>query len=118
MTKQKPGVYDRVLKCAKAEFLSKGYLDDSLLSIAQGAGASTGFIYTWSGDKERLLHAIAKPVVDEFTVHWAGDRIYLCIRKVKPSGPMKPEGLTIPPIKEYRLSCFLKFILPRFSSSI
>ena len=36
MAKQKPGVYDRVLECAKEEFLSKGFLDASLRTIAQG----------------------------------------------------------------------------------
>ena len=37
MAKQKPGVYDRVLECAKEEFLSKGFLDASLRTIAQEA---------------------------------------------------------------------------------
>ena len=35
MAKQRPGVYDRVLECAKEEFLSKGFLDASLRTIAQ-----------------------------------------------------------------------------------
>ncbi len=42
MAKQKPGVYDRVLECAKEEFLSKGFLDASLRTIAQAAETSTG----------------------------------------------------------------------------
>ena len=51
MAKQKPGVYDRVLECAKEEFLSKGFLDASLRTIAQEAGTSTGSIYTRFGDR-------------------------------------------------------------------
>ena len=66
MAKQKPGVYDRVLECAKDEFLSKGFLDASLRAIAQEAGTSTGSIYTRFGDKEGLFRAIVEPVVDEF----------------------------------------------------
>ena len=66
MAKQKPGVYDRVLECAKEEFLSKGFLDASLRTIAQEAGTSTGSIYTRFGDKEGLFQAIVEPVVDEF----------------------------------------------------
>ena len=66
MAKQKPGVYDRVLECAKEEFLSKGFLDASLRTIAQEAGTSTGSIYTRFGDKEGLFRAIVEPVVDEF----------------------------------------------------
>ena len=66
MAKQKPGVYDRVLECAKEEFLSRGFLDASLRTIAQEAETSTGSIYTRFGDKEGLFRAIAEPVVDEF----------------------------------------------------
>ena len=48
MAKQKAGVYDKVLECAKEEFLSKGFLDASLRTIAQAAETSTGSIYTLS----------------------------------------------------------------------
>ena len=48
MAKQKVGVYDKVLECAKEEFLSRGFLDASLRSIAQAADTSTGSIYTLS----------------------------------------------------------------------
>lgn len=41
MAKQKAGVYDKVLECAKEEFLSKGFLDASLRTIAQEAETST-----------------------------------------------------------------------------
>lgn len=41
MAKQKAGVYDKVLECAKEEFLSKGFLDASLRTIAQAAETST-----------------------------------------------------------------------------
>ena len=66
MAKQKAGVYDKVLECAKEEFLSKGFLDASLRTIAQAAETSTGSIYTRFGDKEGLFRAIAEPVVDQF----------------------------------------------------
>ena len=66
VAKQKAGVYDKVLECAKEEFLSKGFLDASLRIIAQAADTSTGSIYTRFGDKEGLFRAIAEPVVDQF----------------------------------------------------
>ncbi len=69
MAKQKPGVYDRVLECAKEEFLSKGFLDASLRAIAQEAGTSTCSIYTRFGDKEGLFRAIVEPVVDQVQGH-------------------------------------------------
>ena len=51
MAKQKVGVYDRVLECAKEEFLSRGFLDASLRTIAQEAETSTGSIYTLWGQR-------------------------------------------------------------------
>ena len=78
MAKQKAGVYDKVLECAKEEFLSKGFLDASLRTIAQAADTSTGSIYTRFGDKEGLfnglaesafapMHALAKEILDDKT---------------------------------------------------
>lgn len=65
MAKQIEGVYERVLECAKQEFLLKGYKDASLRVIAANAGTSTGSIYTRFGDKEGLFQAIVKPAADE-----------------------------------------------------
>jgi len=78
VAKQKAGVYDKVLECAKEEFLSKGFLDASLRTIAQAAETSTGSIYTRFGDKEGLfnglaesafapMHALAKEILDDKT---------------------------------------------------
>lgn len=64
MAKQKVGVYDRVLECAKEEFLSRGFLDASLRTIAQEAETSTGSIYTRFGDKEGLFCAIVEPAAN------------------------------------------------------
>lgn len=65
MAKQIEGVYERVLECAKQEFLEKGYKDASLRVIASNAGTSTGSIYTRFGDKEGLFRGIVEPVADE-----------------------------------------------------
>ena len=66
MAKQIEGVYERVLECAKQEFLMKGYKDASLRVIAANAGTSTGSIYTRFKDKEGLFREIVEPVVEEF----------------------------------------------------
>lgn len=65
MAKQIEGVYERLMECAKAEFLEKGYGDASLRTIAARAGTSTNSIYVRFGDKEGLFEAIVQPVVDE-----------------------------------------------------
>lgn len=65
MAKQIEGVYEKVLECAKREFLEKGFKDASLRVIAQEAGTSTGSIYTRFKDKEGLFQQIVEPVANE-----------------------------------------------------
>ena len=64
MAKQIEGVYDRILNCAKEEFLSKGFNDASLRVIAKNANTSTGSIYTRFKDKDGLFVAVVKPLID------------------------------------------------------
>jgi len=65
MAKQIEGVYEKLYECAKKEFLSKGFKDASLRTIALDAGTSTGSIYTRFHNKEGLFHAIVVPVAEE-----------------------------------------------------
>ena len=67
MAKQIAGVAERILLCAKAEFLDKGYTDASLRVIAAAAETSTNSIYVRFGDKEGLFSAIVEPVLSEMT---------------------------------------------------
>ena len=66
MAKQIEGVSERLLNCAKAEFLDKGYTDASLRAIA-AADTSTNSIYVRFGDKEGLFSAIVEPVLSGMT---------------------------------------------------
>lgn len=65
MAKQIEGVYERILECAKKEFLEKGYTDASLRAIAAGADTSTNSIYVRFHDKEGLFTAIVEPALDK-----------------------------------------------------
>ena len=65
MARQIEGVYEKVLECAKAEFLEKGFKDASLRIIAQKADTSTSSIYTRFSDKEGLYKALVSPVVND-----------------------------------------------------
>ena len=58
MAKQIEGVYERILECAKKEFLEKGYTDASLRTIASEADTSTNSIYVRFKDKEGLFAAL------------------------------------------------------------
>ncbi len=62
MAKRIAGVQEKLLECAREEFLEKGYQDASLRVIAAKAGTSTGSIYTRFGDKEGMFQEIVKPV--------------------------------------------------------
>lgn len=64
MTKPVEGVSERILSCAKEEFLEKGYSEASLRTIASKAGTTTGSIYSRFKDKEGLFSAIVEPVAE------------------------------------------------------
>ena len=67
MTKPIEGVSEKILACAREEFLEKGYSDTSLRTIAAKADTTTGSIYSRFGGKEGLFSAIVQPAADEFT---------------------------------------------------
>lgn len=64
MTKQIEGVSERILSCAKEEFLENGFSEASLRSIAAKAGTTTGSIYSRFQNKEGLFSAIVEPAAD------------------------------------------------------
>ena len=55
---------EKILACAKAEFLEKGYTDASIRTIAQNAGVSTSTIYTRYSDKEGLFRFLVEPAAN------------------------------------------------------
>ena len=67
MAKQIEGVSERILACARVEFLDKGFTGASLRTIAAAADTSTNSIYVRFGDKEGLFSAIVEPLLNEMT---------------------------------------------------
>lgn len=63
MAKRVEGRSDKLLECAKAEFLEMGFQEASLRVIAAKADTSTGAIYTRFQDKEGLFHALVDNTV-------------------------------------------------------
>ncbi|PWJ47316.1 TetR/AcrR family transcriptional regulator [Faecalicatena contorta] len=59
-------VTEKLLECAKEEFLENGYENASLRTIAAKAGSSKGSIYFRFTDKESLYRELVQPVVDGF----------------------------------------------------
>lgn len=64
MAKRVKGVTEKLLECAKEEFLTNGYENASLRVIAEKADSSKGAIYIRYPDKESLYRAIVQPAAD------------------------------------------------------
>ena len=71
MTKQMEGVSEKIIACAKAEFLQKGFGEASLRTIAAKAGTTTGSIYSRFGGKEGLFGAIVEPTANHILRRFA-----------------------------------------------
>ena len=61
MANRVEGVTEKLLECAKEEFLKNGYENASLRMIADKADSSKGAIYIRYPDKESLYRAIVQP---------------------------------------------------------
>ena len=66
MANRVEGFDEKILQCAKKEFLEKGFTEASLRTISQNAGVSTSTIYTRYTDKEGLFRFIVDPVAEGF----------------------------------------------------
>ena len=58
---------ERILECAKEEFLKKGFRDAQLKDIAASAKVTTGAIYRHFESKDELFYALIKEVY-EYTI--------------------------------------------------
>lgn len=73
MAKRVEGRSDKLLECAKEEFLEMGFQEASLRVIAAKADTTTGSIYTRFLDKEGLFHALVDDTMEEL-IRWFRDR--------------------------------------------
>lgn len=58
MRKRDDFASEKILECAKDEFMEKGFLDASMRAIAERAGYTTGMVYARFADKNELFHAL------------------------------------------------------------
>ena len=65
MTEEK-ATKQKILDCAKEEFLDKGYSNASLRLICKKAGVTTGALYFFYKNKEDLFRAIVDDTLNEF----------------------------------------------------
>ena len=57
---------NRILECAKGEFLSKGFENAKVAEIAKLAKVTTGALYQHFKNKEDLYDCIVSPICDGF----------------------------------------------------
>lgn len=65
MRKKDDCAVERILECAKEEFMEKGFLDASMRAIAEKAGYTTGMLYARFADKDELFHALVREGADK-----------------------------------------------------
>lgn len=72
MRKKDELAIDKILECAKKEFLEKGFEGASMRNIAENAGYTTGMLYGRFADKGELFSAIVKEPADRLYSYYAG----------------------------------------------
>ena len=72
MRKKDQFAIDKILECAKQEFLDKGFEGASMRTIAENAGYTTGMLYGRFADKDELFKAIVKQAADRLYEYYAG----------------------------------------------
>ena len=63
MPKDKTGTYQKIIPCAKKEFLEKGFEKASMRNIAANADMSAAGLYRHFKDKEDLFDALVNPLM-------------------------------------------------------
>jgi AcrR family transcriptional regulator len=58
-------IYESILAVARREFLSEGFKDASMRSIAQKADVGLSNIYNYFKNKDEIFRAIVKPALDD-----------------------------------------------------
>ena len=66
MRKKDDLAIEKIIECAKTEFLEKGFEGASMRNIAENAGYTTGMLYGRFADKGELFKAIVSGVADYF----------------------------------------------------
>ena len=51
-------IKQKILECAKAEFMEKGFADASMRTIAEKAGFTTGILYSRFADKDEIFREL------------------------------------------------------------
>ena len=71
MRKKDDLAIDKIMECAKTEFLEKGFEGASMRKVAENAGYTTGMLYGRFADKGELFKAIVKASAEKLYSYYA-----------------------------------------------
>lgn len=72
MKKKNELAVDKILECAQAEFMEKGFEGASMRTIAERAGYTTGMLYARFADKSQLFKELVGEAADKLFNYYAG----------------------------------------------
>ena len=72
MRKKNELAVDKLLECAKEEFMEKGFEGASMRTIAEKAGYTTGMLYGRFADKSQLFKELVEDGADKLFDYYAG----------------------------------------------
>lgn len=65
------GATEKLLACAKAEFMEKGFAESSMRTIAERAGVTTGMLYSRFADKDEMFRTLVKEGADKLYAYFS-----------------------------------------------
>lgn len=71
MRKKDDLAIEKIIECAKTEFLEKGFEGASMRRVAENAGYTTGMLYGRFADKGELFKAIVKAPAEKLYLYYA-----------------------------------------------
>ncbi len=78
----------KLLECARLEFLEKGFSHANMRTIAGKAGMTTGAIYRYFADKNTLFRAVVEPAAHEIKNYFT-ELAHVQLHSLEQSGQME-----------------------------
>lgn len=64
-------INEKLLACAKAEFMEKGFAESSMRTIAERAGVTTGMLYSRFADKDEMFSNLVKEGAEKLNTYFS-----------------------------------------------
>ncbi|MDE6188968.1 MAG: TetR/AcrR family transcriptional regulator [Clostridia bacterium] len=101
---------DKILECAKEEFLEKGYEGASMRTIAERAGYTTGMVYSRFADKSQIFKELVEEGANKLFEYYSN------IQKEFASFPIKRQVEEMHTYVEGKMDIMLDIIYDNFDA--